>query len=101
MTSNSYSIHPRSETALTQVTTIANALGTFGRDQHLAAIWLNAYFGFFDNTLLPGRSNPTPQDWVEHFYALSEIGGDDVFRAVYSSAATTAWTLPRDYSVRP
>lgn len=67
--------------------------GTGGNNWNLAAIWLDAHFGFFDGTTLPGRPNPTEQDWVEHFYALHEVAGDDSpFDAVFDDEnASTTW----------
>ncbi len=60
----------------------------------LAAIWLDAYFGFFAGHSLPGRDAGSPQEWVEHFYALTFLAGDlgdAVFAAVFSGDATTQW----------
>lgn len=82
---------------------VGQALSSMDRRHfQLAAIWLNAYFGFFRGTPLPGRDEESPQDWVEHFFALSlrmEELGDAVFDAVNSDAATTQWSeLPAGYS---
>lgn len=78
--------------------------GTGGNNWNLAAIWLDAYFGFFDGAILPGGgSSSTPEEWaqawVDHFFALYEISNhsDSVFDTVYGESSTL-WTLPPGYS---
>lgn len=69
---------------------------------HLAAIWLNAYFGFFRGEPLPGGGEGAPQDWVDHFHALSVRDtlmaqggsggwGNLIFESVYEGHSQTEW----------
>lgn len=100
---NSYTV-PKTPDSNAQKINVADALhnpgSTGGNNWNLAAIWLDAYFGFFDGVTLPGRTNPTEQDWVEHFFALHLVGGDDVFNAVFDDEqSSTHWFhLPENYS---
>lgn len=58
---------------------------------NLAAIWLDAHFGFF-TVPLPGVDNALPQDWVNHFDALYQLSGDAVFDAVFDDEdSSTNW----------
>lgn len=72
---------------------------------YLAGIWLNAYFGFFDGGMLPGRDASSPQEWVEHFFSLSlaseqgEWTDEFLFQNVFRADATTQWSgLPEGYT---
>lgn len=102
---SSYTI-PETSTTSSMTINVAQALmypgGTGGNNWNLAGIWLDAYFGFFDGAILPGVLSPTPQDWVEHFFALYVISNqsDSVFNSVFNDgSSSTAWNLlPIDYS---
>lgn len=83
---------------------VGQALSSPGGIQfQLAAIWLNAHFGFFIPEPLPGRDETSPQDWVEHFYILSLVDdgdlGDLIFNSVFDDGATTQWNeIPSGYA---
>jgi len=67
---------------------------------NLAAIWLNAFFGFFPDAIVPDVV--TPQDWVEHFNGLWVVAGDsgiDPFEVIFSDDdPSTSWNyLPPGY----
>lgn len=96
---NSYTI-PATPDSSEQQVNVATALkypgSNGGNNWNLAAIWLDARFGFFGNVAPPGRLN-TPQEWVEHFFALSVVV-DEPFNVVFGGNPTTTWVLPADYS---
>lgn len=86
-----------------QVINIGQALEMGGLYENLANVWLNAHFGFFQGALLSDGGGGSPQDWVEHFYALhlrnAHEWGDLIFEAIYDDTATTNWNeVPLGYA---
>ena len=80
-----------------QTWNVAAALASSGGLKfNLAAIWLDAHFGFF-TAPLPGVVAAFPQDWVNHFDALFQLSGDSVFTAVFTDGNTSWNSLPADY----
>ena len=102
---NSYSLPSTPPQFINVANALSNPGGTGGNNWNLAAIWLDAYFGFFGNAALPGNPLPTPQDWVDHFYPLYIISGesDSVFNSVFDDGnASTSWMeLPAGNSCCP
>ena len=72
--------------------------GPYGINWNLAAIWLDAFFGFFDGVPVPGNLPGTPQNWVNHFYNLSIVfadagwGEDAAWNPVFNNgSSSTLW----------
>ena len=69
-------------------------MGTNGLARYLAAVYLNAFYGFFDGTTIPGGGS-TVDDWVYHFNAMAYTDDDweaNVFGMIFHTAATTGYT---------
>lgn len=97
---------PETPTSPAETVSVNEALASPGGTHfYLAGIWLNAYFGFFEGGMLPGRDASLPQEWVEHFFSLSlaseksDWDDDSLFHNVFRPDAITQWSgLPEGYA---